>query len=173
MSSRAGIVGLVGFGLGVTTLATSKLVGAARGGGAKGFLRQFGTGIATPFKAIGKRFNQQLASKGNQENKRNTKDTSDWKTESLNKKLGKVNKIKDNIYKNNNGFVFINTENKMQQNHNKNINKKTNYNKKMKNKIYKKENNINNILEKHNKKQNERNKKWDEKDAKKAEKKKS
>ncbi|PQP78150.1 hypothetical protein C6B38_07960 [Spiroplasma sp. ChiS] len=53
MSSRAGIVGLAGFGLGVTTLATSKLVGAARGGGAKGFFRQIGTGISTPFKAIG------------------------------------------------------------------------------------------------------------------------
>ncbi|AXF96824.1 Mbov_0396 family ICE element transmembrane protein [Spiroplasma phoeniceum] len=64
MSSRAGIVGLAGFGLGVTTLATSKLLGAARGGGAKGFFRQIGTGIATPFKAIGKRFNPQLANRG-------------------------------------------------------------------------------------------------------------
>ncbi|WP_426605877.1 Mbov_0396 family ICE element transmembrane protein [Spiroplasma endosymbiont of Glossina fuscipes fuscipes] len=94
MSSRAGIVGLAGFGLGVTTLATSKLVGAARGGGAKGFFRQIGTGIATPFKVIGKRFNPQLASKGNQENKRNTIDSSRLREGFLNKKLGKVNKIK-------------------------------------------------------------------------------
>ncbi|WP_346350235.1 Mbov_0396 family ICE element transmembrane protein [Spiroplasma endosymbiont of Calodromius spilotus] len=72
MSSRAGITGLAGFGLGVATLATSKLVGAARGGGAKGFWKQFGTGIATPFVATYKKINPQLASKGNQENKRNT-----------------------------------------------------------------------------------------------------
>ncbi|UNF62250.1 hypothetical protein [Spiroplasma poulsonii] len=52
-------------------------MGAARGGGTKGFFRQIGTGIATPIKAIGKRLNPQLASKGNQENKRNTKDLSD------------------------------------------------------------------------------------------------
>lgn len=68
MSSRAGIVGLAGFGLGVTTLATSKLVGAARGGGTKGFFRQIGIGVTTPFKAIGKRFNPQLANSGNETN---------------------------------------------------------------------------------------------------------
>ncbi len=93
MSSRAGIVGLAGFGLGVTQpLATSKLVGAARGGGGgvKGFFRQFGTGIATPFKAIGKRFNPQLANSGNETNNFKTKNFGKLKQKSLNKKLEKV-----------------------------------------------------------------------------------
>ncbi|WP_346350362.1 Mbov_0396 family ICE element transmembrane protein [Spiroplasma endosymbiont of Calodromius spilotus] len=90
MSSRAGITGLAGFGLGVATLATSKLVGAARGGGAKGFWKQFGTGIATPFKAIGKKFNPQLASKGTETNISKTIDSSRLREESLNKKLEKV-----------------------------------------------------------------------------------
>ncbi len=160
MISRAGIVGLVGFGLGVTTLATSKLVGAARRGGAKGFLRQFGTGIATPFKAVGKRFNPQLASKGNQENKRNTKDTSDWKTESLNKKLGKV----ERKFTSKNSFSYLKPTTKREMKHNQKFSTKT---------MYEKQTRINKVINKHIKKQNERNKKWDEKDAKKAEKKKS
>lgn len=162
MSSRAGIVGLAGFGLGVTTLATSKIVGAARGGGAKGFFRQIGTGIATPFKAIGKRFNPQLASKGNQENKRNTKHLSDWKTEFLNKKLGKVNKIKDKLNIPNNSFVFVNPQNKQQAKHNKPVKK-----------VYKKEVKLNKNIGSHITKQNIRNKKWNVKADKKAEKKKS
>ncbi|ALA98527.1 putative transmembrane protein [Spiroplasma kunkelii CR2-3x] len=154
MSSRAGIVGLAGFGLGVTTLATSKLVGAARGGGAKGFFRQIGNGIATPFKAIGKRFNPQLASKGNQENKRNTKDLSDWKTKSLNKKLGKV----ERKFTSKNSFSYFKPTTKKEMKHNKKIGK---------------QGNIVEVIEKHNNKSDARKEKWDEKAAKKAEKKKA
>ncbi|WFG98957.1 hypothetical protein M1770_03090 [Spiroplasma citri] len=162
MSSRAGIVGLAGFGLGVTTLATSKLLGAARGGGAKGFFRQIGTGIATPFKAIGKRFNPQLANSGNETNKLKTSNFSNSKSESLNKKLGKVNKIKTKLNIPNNSFVFVNSQNKQQAKHNKPVKK-----------VYKKQININDTIDKHSKTQNTRQKKWDEKAAKKAEKKKS
>ncbi|QIA69636.1 hypothetical protein GL981_11550 (plasmid) [Spiroplasma citri] len=162
MSSRAGIVGLAGFGLGVTTLATSKLIGAARGGGAKGFFRQIGTGIATPFKAIGKRFNPQLANSGNETNKLKTSNFSNSKSESLNKKLGKVNKVKDKLNIPNNSFVFVNPQNKQQAKHNKPIKK-----------VYKKEDKLNKNIGSHITKQNDRNKKWDEKAVKKAEKKKS
>lgn len=160
MSSRAGIVGLAGFGLGVTTLATSKIVGAARRGGTKGFLRQFGTGIATPFKAIGKRFNPQLASKGNQENKRNTEDFDKIKGKYLNKKLGKV----ERKFTSKNSFSYVKPTTKRESKHNKKVSVK-NWNEK--------QTRINKVINKHIKKQNERNKKWDEKDAKKAEKKKS
>ncbi|WP_425379876.1 Mbov_0396 family ICE element transmembrane protein [Spiroplasma endosymbiont of Stenodema calcarata] len=172
MSSRAGIVGLAGFGLGVTTLATSKLVGAARGGGAKGFFRQIGTGIATPFKAIGKRFNPQLANSGNETNNLKTTKSSDWKSESLNKKLGKVNKIKTTTEK-----AKMNMLNKL-------ITNGTTIKERIKNKKYlslrtlipkinEKQININDTIDKHSKTQNTRQKKWDEKAAKKAEKKKS
>ncbi|QIA67743.1 Mbov_0396 family ICE element transmembrane protein [Spiroplasma citri] len=162
MSSRAGIVGLAGFGLGVTTLATSKLVGAARGGGAKGFFRQIGTGIATPFKAIGKKINPQLANSGNETNKLKTSNFSNSKSESLNKKLGKVSKIKEKLNIPNNSFVFVNPQNKQQAKHNKPVKK-----------VYKKEDKLNTNIGSHITKQNARQKKWDEKAAKKAEKKKA
>ncbi|WP_342262822.1 Mbov_0396 family ICE element transmembrane protein [Spiroplasma endosymbiont of Dromius quadrimaculatus] len=169
MSSRAGITGLAGFGLGVATLATSKLVGAARGGGAKGFWKQFGTGIATPFVATYKKINPQLASKGNQENKRNTIKSTKLRKKSLNKKLEKVRgnlnvkpitnpqtkkeirlnkKISINENNNDNGFVFINPQNKMQQEHNKNIKKSVNYQTKQKNFETKITNKIDNFGEK-------------------------
>ncbi|WP_374696029.1 Mbov_0396 family ICE element transmembrane protein [Spiroplasma endosymbiont of Polydrusus formosus] len=165
MSSRAGIVGLAGFGLGVTTLATSKLVGAARGGGTKGFFRQIGIGIATPFKAIGKRFNPQLANSGNETNNFKTTKSSDWKSESLNKKLGKINKVKDKLNIPNNSFVFVNPQNKQQAKHNKPVKKVYS--------LIEKEDKLNKNIGSHITKQNARNKKWDEKAAKKAEKKKS
>ncbi|WFG95445.1 hypothetical protein M1771_04925 [Spiroplasma citri] len=154
MSSRAGIVGLAGFGLGVTTLATSKLVGAARGGGAKGFFRQIGTGIATPFKTIGKRFNPQLASKGDKINKGHTKLYGDIKEKSLNKKLGKV----ERTFTSKNSFSYLKETTKREMKHNK------------KNR---KQGNIVDVIKKHNDKPDARQKKWDEKATKKAEKKKS
>ncbi|PQP79717.1 hypothetical protein C6B38_00445 [Spiroplasma sp. ChiS] len=154
MSSRAGIVGLAGFGLGLTTLATSKLVGAARGGGTKGFFRQIGIGVATPFKAIGKRFNPQLANSGNETNNFKTTKSSDWKSESLNKKLGKV----ENKFTSKNSFSYLKATTKKEMKHNKKV---------------RKQGNIVNIINKFNKKSNARQKKWDEKAAKKAEKKKS
>ncbi|UZQ30446.1 MAG: hypothetical protein OHM56_02625 [Spiroplasma phoeniceum] len=125
MSSRAGIVGLAGFGLGVTTIATSKLVGAAWGGWAKGFFRQFGTGIATPFKAIGKRFNPQLANSGNKNNKLKIKDYGDIKEKYLNKKLFKV----ENKFTIKNIFSYIKPTTKSDLKHNKKVSVK-NLNKK-------------------------------------------
>jgi hypothetical protein len=121
MSSRAGIVGLAGFGLGVTTLATSKLVGAVRGGGTKGFFRQIRTGIATPFKAIGKRFNPHLASKGDETNKGHTELHSKGTTKSLNKKLGKV----ERTFTNKNSFSFTNPTTKREMKHNQKFSTKT------------------------------------------------
>jgi hypothetical protein len=153
-------MGLAGFGLGVTTLATSKLVGAARGGGTKGFFHQFGIGIATPFKAIGKRFNPQLASKGDETNKFKTEKSSDWKTDSLNKKLNKV----ERTFTSKNSFSYLKPTTKREMKHNQKFSTKT---------MDKKQTKINNEINKHTEKQNTRNKKWAEQDAKKAEKKKS
>ncbi|QIA68154.1 hypothetical protein GL981_00465 [Spiroplasma citri] len=160
MSSRAGIVGLAGFGLGVTTLATSKLVGAVRGGGTKGFFRQIGTGIATPFKAIGKKFNPQLAIKGDETNKLHTTLYGKIKEKSLNKKLGKV----ENKFTSKNSFSYLKPTTKREMKHNQKVSLQ---------KLDAKQTKINKVIEKHNEKANARQKKWDEKDAKKAEKKKS
>ncbi|WP_339025316.1 hypothetical protein [Spiroplasma endosymbiont of Agriotes lineatus] len=85
---------------------------------------------------------------------------SDWKTKSLNKKLGKVSKVKDKLNIPNNNFVFVNTQNKQQAKHNKPVKK-----------VYKRENKLNFKLGKHTKKEDTRNKKWDKKAAKKQEKK--
>lgn len=159
MSSRAGIVGLAGFGLGVTTLATSKLIGAARGGGAKGFFRQIGIGVATPFKAIGKRFNPQLANSSNETNKLKTNNFSNSKSESLNKKLGKVEKK----FTSKNSFSYINPTTKREMKHNKKVSVQN---------LNKKQTRINKKLFNHKEISDARQKKWDEKDAKKAEKKK-
>ncbi len=135
-------------------------MGAARGGGAKRFWKQFGTGIATPFVATYKKINPQLASKGNQENKRNTIKSTKLRKKSLNKKLGKVSKVKDKLNIPNNSFVFVNPQNKQQAKHNKPVKK-----------VYKKDIKLNKKFEKHNVKSDARQKKWDEKSAKKQEKK--
>ncbi|AKM52746.1 Mbov_0396 family ICE element transmembrane protein [Spiroplasma mirum] len=160
MSSRAGIVGLAGFGLGVTTLATSKLVGAARGGGAKGFFHQIGTGIATPFKAIGKRFNPQLANTGTQVNMKQTKDKSDLTTKSLNKKLNKV----ETKFTSKNSFSYLKPTTKREMKHNQKVSLQN---------LNDKQTKINDVIKKHNDKSDVRNKKWAEQAAKKAEKKKA
>ncbi|GAA6238427.1 MAG: hypothetical protein SPLM_05460 [Spiroplasma phoeniceum] len=160
MSSRAGIVGLAGFGLGVTTLATSKLVGAARGGGAKGFFRQIGIGIATPFKAIGKRFNPQLANSGNETNKFKTEKSGKWKEKFLNKKLGKV----ENKFTSKNSFSYLKPTTKREIKHNQKVSLQN---------LNEKQTRINEKLKDHLTKSDARQKKWDEKAAKKAEKKKS
>ncbi|WP_338964979.1 MULTISPECIES: hypothetical protein [unclassified Spiroplasma] len=159
MSSRAGIVGLAGFGFGVTTLATSKLVGAARGGGTKGFFRQIGTGIATPFKAIGKRFNPQLASKGTETNISKTIDLDKWNRKSLNKKPGKV----ENKFTSKNSFSYLKPTIKKEMKHNQKVSLQN---------LNEKQTKINEKLKDHLTKSDARQKKWDEKAAKKAEKKK-
>lgn len=156
MSSRAGIIGLAGFGLGVTTLATSKLVGAARGGRWKGFGRQIGIGIVTPFKAIGKIFNPRLANSGNETNNFKTTKSSEWKSEYLNKKLGKVQKK----FTNKNSFSHIKPTTKSEFRQNKKVSVQN---------LNEKQGNINKKLFDHNQKFADRKQKWDEKDAKKAE----
>ncbi|WP_339025102.1 hypothetical protein [Spiroplasma endosymbiont of Agriotes lineatus] len=104
--------------------------------------------------AIGKRFNPQLASKGNQENKRNTKDLSDWKTESLNKKPGRV----ENKFASKNSFSYLKQTTKSEIKHNNKFSLKN---------LNEKQTKINDMLKRHKDKSADRNKKWTEKSEKK------
>ncbi|WP_342262496.1 MULTISPECIES: hypothetical protein [unclassified Spiroplasma] len=140
------------------TLATSKLVGAARGGGAKGFWKQFGTGIATPFVATYKKINPQLASKGNQENKRNTIKSTKLRKKSLNKKLGKV----ERTFTSKNSFSYLKPTTKSEIKHNKKVSLQN---------LNEKQTKINKKLKDHLEKSDAKQAKWKAKAAKKQEKK--